>query len=186
MKGLVPTLVFALLAASNTVTSRVVPLSKAPYVRRDIGFSNEVASQHDVPAEAGRSIIHNRVTRHIRVEDEQDRLQRRAAAAAADDGSITNFNGSDPAPVRGVKGAPFLHSSNTAIDKQNPDNVSPPPTDAGTVPNLKWSFSQSHTRLLKGGWVREQTVTDLPSSTEIAGAEQRLAPYAYRELHWHR
>lgn len=32
----------------------------------------------------------------------------------------------------------------------------------GTVPNLKWSFSLSHTRLLNGGWIREQTVTDLP------------------------
>ena len=33
---------------------------------------------------------------------------------------------------------------------------------AGNVPNLKWSFSLSHTRLLNGGWIREQTVTDLP------------------------
>lgn len=53
----------------------------------------------------------------------------------------------------------------------------------GTVPNLKWSFSLSHTRLLNGGWVREQTITDLPLSQDFAAAELSLAPYAYRELH---
>lgn len=51
-----------------------------------------------------------------------------------------------PEPIRGSNGAPFLHESNTAIDYQNPDGLAAPPTDAGTVPNLKWSFSLSHTR----------------------------------------
>ena len=37
------------------------------------------------------------------------------------------------------------------------------PGFSGNIPNLKWSFSLSHTRLLNGGWIREQTVTDLPS-----------------------
>jgi oxalate decarboxylase/phosphoglucose isomerase-like protein (cupin superfamily) len=54
------------------------------------------------------------------------------------------------------------------------------------VPNLKWSFSDSRTRLLKGGWVREQVVTDLPSSQDISAAQQHLTKGAIRELHWHR
>lgn len=37
------------------------------------------------------------------------------------------------------------------------------PCPLGNIPNLKWSLSLSHTRLLKGGWIREQTVTDLPT-----------------------
>ena len=52
--------------------------------------------------------------------------------------------------------------------------------------NLKWSFSDSKTRLLNGGWVREQVITDLPASHDIAGAQQHLTKGSIRELHWHR
>ncbi len=54
------------------------------------------------------------------------------------------------------------------------------------MPNLKWSFSDSKTRILKGGWVREQVVTDLPASHDITGAQQHLSKGAIRELHWHK
>lgn len=54
------------------------------------------------------------------------------------------------------------------------------------VVNLKWSFSDSKTRLLAGGWVREQVITDLPASHDIAAAQQHLKKGAFRELHWHR
>lgn len=101
-------------------------------------------------------------------------------------GQIASFPSGAPEPMRGALGYKFLSESNADIDRQNIDNVAAPPTDAGTVPNLKWSMSLSHTRLLKGGWVREQTITDLPPSKDIAGAELALAPFAYRELHWHR
>ncbi|KAI0087513.1 Bicupin oxalate decarboxylase/oxidase [Irpex rosettiformis] len=100
-------------------------------------------------------------------------------------GDIATFS-RDPQPMRGALGDTFLSPSNHDVDKQNVDNVAAPTTDAGTVPNLKWSMSLSHTRLLKGGWVREQVVTDLPVSKDLAAAELRLSPNAYRELHWHR
>lgn len=179
-------LVLATLLSVFLAEARIVPLSSAPYVKRD------AVAEHAEPLLSrapGESVIHNRVARHIRPEFSKSstRLSRRQAAVApTDDGSITDFGGQDPQPVRGQKGVPFLHESNTAIDEQNPDNVSPPPTDSGAVPNLKWSFSLSHSKLLKGGWVREQVVTDLPASKQVAAAEQRLAPYAFRELHWHR
>ena len=76
--------------------------------------------------------------------------------------------------------------TNKQLDLQNPANLGEEPTDAGNVVNLKWSFSDSHTRLLNGGWVREQVITDLPSSEDIAGAQQHLKKGAIRELHWHR
>lgn len=76
--------------------------------------------------------------------------------------------------------------TNKQLDLQNPDNLGQQSTDAGVVPNLKWSFSDSKTRLLKGGWVREQVITDLPSSHDIAAAQQHLKKGASRELHWHR
>ncbi len=59
-------------------------------------------------------------------------------------------------------------------------------TDNGVVPNVKWSFSDSKTRILAGGWVREQVITDLPSSTDISAAQQHLTKGSIRELHWHR
>ncbi|KAL0952681.1 hypothetical protein HGRIS_006923 [Hohenbuehelia grisea] len=103
-----------------------------------------------------------------------------------DVGQVSTFNG-DPQPSRNGNGGLFSgDDTNHPIDVQNPDNVAGPPTDSGVVPNLKWSFSLSHTRLLKGGWVREQAITDLPPSVDFAAAELRLAPNAYRELHWHR
>jgi oxalate decarboxylase len=68
----------------------------------------------------------------------------------------------------------------------NPDNLGQQSTDNGVVVNLKWSFSDSHFRIFNGGFVREQVVTDLPASTDIAAAQQHLTKGASRELHWHR
>ncbi|KPM44423.1 Oxalate decarboxylase OxdC [Neonectria ditissima] len=89
-------------------------------------------------------------------------------------------------PDDGTKGGPILGGTNKELDLQNPDNLGQQSTDNGVVPNLKWSFSDSKTRILKGGWVREQVITDLPSSHDISGAQQHLSKGAIRELHWHR
>ncbi|CAI6092695.1 unnamed protein product [Clonostachys chloroleuca] len=84
------------------------------------------------------------------------------------------------------KGGPILGGTNPARDLENPDNLGRQSTDSGIVPNLKWSFSDSKTRLLNGGWVREQVIQDLPQSHDIAAAQQHLKKGATRELHWHR
>lgn len=76
--------------------------------------------------------------------------------------------------------------TNHELDLQNPNNLGEQPTDNGVVPNLKWSFSDSKTRILKGGWVREQVITDLPASHDIAASQLHLKKGAIRELHWHR
>jgi oxalate decarboxylase len=79
-----------------------------------------------------------------------------------------------------------IGGTNRQLDLQNPDNLGRQSTDNGLVPNLKWSFSDSKTKIFPGGWVREQVVTDLPSSTTIAGAQMHLKQGTLRELHWHR
>lgn len=84
------------------------------------------------------------------------------------------------------KGAPLLGGTDRQIDLANPANLGEESTDNGVVPNLKWRFSDSKTRLLPGGWVREQVITDLPVSTDIAAAQQHLQKGAIREIHWHR
>ncbi|RYP33219.1 hypothetical protein DL768_011103 [Monosporascus sp. mg162] len=58
-------------------------------------------------------------------------------------------------------------------------------TDNGNVPNLKWSFQDSKTRMLRGGWVLESLVTDLPSSHDLAGAQQHLPKGTIREFPQH-
>ncbi|GBF77653.1 oxalate decarboxylase [Paenibacillus sp. 598K] len=70
-------------------------------------------------------------------------------------------------------------------DRQNPDLLVPPKTDAGLVPNLRFSFSDTHMQLNHGGWSREITVRDLPIATTLAGVNMSLTPGGVRELHWH-
>lgn len=90
-------------------------------------------------------------------------------------------------PVEGNLGAPFSGgATNQEIDLQNPDNLRPQATDNGVVPNLKWSFSDSHQLLFDGGWVREQIVTDLPISVDFSAGQVHLKKGSSRELHWHR
>lgn len=60
-----------------------------------------------------------------------------------------------------------------------------PETDAGELPNLKFSFGDAHSRVTAGGWTRQVTVRELPVATTMAGVEMLLNPGAIRELHWH-
>lgn len=70
-------------------------------------------------------------------------------------------------------------------DLENPDMFVPPDTDAGTLPNLKFSFSDTYMQLNMGGWSREVTVRQLPIATTLAGVNMALTPGGVRELHWH-
>jgi oxalate decarboxylase len=87
------------------------------------------------------------------------------------------------ATVRGDEGASVLGPDNVAVALQNPGA---PPTDSGSLPNLKFPFAAAHNRLQTGGWAREVTVRELPVATTLAGVNMRLKAGAYRELHWHK
>ena len=91
-----------------------------------------------------------------------------------------------PEPVRDGLGATIMGPHNVELELQNPSLLRSPYTDAGTVPNLKFSFSDARNRLLTGGWSREVTARELPISTTMAGVDMRLKPGAIRELHWHK
>jgi oxalate decarboxylase len=56
------------------------------------------------------------------------------------------FGGTNPAP------------HNVVLDRRNPDLLAPPATDEGTLPNLRFPFSDAHTKLATGGWTRRVTV----------------------------
>ena len=77
-------------------------------------------------------------------------------------------------------------SANLTRDRENPDLLVPPSTDHGTLPNLRFSFSDSHVRQESGGWTRQVTQRELGISRDIAGVNMRLNAGGVRELHWHK
>jgi oxalate decarboxylase len=100
------------------------------------------------------------------------------------DAVTTRRNG--PEPIRGNVGATILGPRNKPLELENPDLIASPDTDAGTIPNLKFSFATARNRLVTGGWAREVTVRELPVATELAGVNMRLKPGGIREMHWHK
>ncbi|MBO9606931.1 MAG: oxalate decarboxylase family bicupin [Paenibacillaceae bacterium] len=92
-----------------------------------------------------------------------------------------------PQPIRSSDGAGGIDLGPRDImrDRENPDMFVPPATDAGLVPNLKFSFSDAHMQLNQGGWSREVTRRELPIATTMAGVNMSLTPGGVRELHWH-
>src|SRR3984885_8424388 len=84
-----------------------------------------------------------------------------------------NNSASNPGPV------------NPTIAAQQPDSETPPPTDHGDVNPFWYSFDLAHRRIQDGGWTRQVTEKDLPSSRDLAGVNMRLTAGSYRELHWH-
>ncbi|PBP18592.1 hypothetical protein BUE80_DR010625 [Diplocarpon rosae] len=104
-------------------------------------------------------------------------------------GLYLDFNGvENPSPIRGEAGQTDPGARTYVYEKLNPDVYAPPGTDSGSIPNAQWPLGLSHNRLGSGkqsGYARQQTERQLPASTEFAGVDMRLAPHAYRELHWH-
>jgi oxalate decarboxylase len=114
-------------------------------------------------------------------------------AAAAGGGLLTaatiasaQSNEPVPQPQRPGHGGTDPGPRNVARDRQNPDILVPPSTDHGTLPNLRFSFADSHMRLESGGWTRQVTSRELGVSKNIAGVNMRLNRGGVRELHWHK
>jgi oxalate decarboxylase len=89
-------------------------------------------------------------------------------------------------PIRDNQGASILGPTNPPREAQDPDLLVPPQTDHGTLPNLRWSFADSHNHLSEGGWARQTTIRELPIATEIAAVNMRLKAGAVQEMHYHK
>lgn len=102
--------------------------------------------------------------------------------------SEIDFAGLDrnPEPIEDNRGASALGPRNAAREAQSPDLRSPPKTDHGALPNLRFSYADAHMKMYAGGWAREITERELPAATTIAGVNMRLVPGGVRELHWHK
>ncbi len=91
-----------------------------------------------------------------------------------------------PEPRRPGAGGSNPGPKNPVRASQNPDLISPPATDSGTLPNLRFSFEDAHMRLTPGGWTRQVTARELAISKNVAGVNMRLNSGSVRELHWHK
>jgi oxalate decarboxylase len=89
-------------------------------------------------------------------------------------------------PIVGKKGGTILGPRDPTREGENPDFLRPPVTDHGSIPNLRYAFSDTHMKMREGGWSREITVRELPAATTIAGVNMRPTPGGVRELHWHK
>jgi oxalate decarboxylase len=118
-------------------------------------------------------------------------ISRRNILAAASGGLLTAATAataqpSVPQPQRPGHGGTEPGPRNIARDQQNPNMLVPPATDHGTLPNLRFSFSDAHMRLETGGWTRQVTARELGISKDIAGVNMRLNAGGVRELPWHK
>jgi oxalate decarboxylase len=91
-----------------------------------------------------------------------------------------------PQPRRPGHGGTDPGPRNLMRDGQNPDVLVPPSTDHGSLPNLRFSFSDASTGLFTGGWTRQVSVREFGVATTIAGTNMRLNRGGVREMHWHK
>jgi oxalate decarboxylase len=119
--------------------------------------------------------------------------RRKMLATAAAGGVITATTraqaqsaGSMPQLSRPGRGGTNPGPKNPIRASQNSDLLSPPATDRGTLPNLRFSFEDSHARLERAGWSRQVTTRELGISKNVAGVNMRLNKGGVRELHWHK
>ena len=120
-----------------------------------------------------------------------DLISRRNILSIAASGGLLTASGASaqtavPQPERPGHGGTEPGPRNLERDRQNQDLLVPPSTDHGTLPNLRFSFSDAHMRLETGGWTRQVTARELGVSKDIAGVNMRLNVGGVRELHWHK
>jgi len=95
-------------------------------------------------------------------------------------------NAATPEPIGRGRSGTDIGPRDVIRDKENPDMLTPPTTDSGTLPNLRFSYADAHNRLARAGWARQITVRELAVSEPIAGVNMRLNAGGVRELHWHK
>ena len=84
-----------------------------------------------------------------------------AGAGQAEPGRL-QAGDNPPEPIRGNEGATILGPTNPLAQAQSPDRIRPPATDSGTLPTLRWSFTDSHIKMREGGWSRQTTIREIP------------------------
>ena len=83
---------------------------------------------------------------------------RRTLLASAMALGATTALADDKPPASSDRDRAILGPRNSEVANQNPDFLDPPKTDHGALPNLKFSFAETHRKIRgPGGWSREVT-----------------------------
>ena len=77
----------------------------------------------------------------------RDMLAATAAGGALSAATLAQTADTMPQPTPPRRGGTDPGPKNPVRASQNPDMLSPPATDRGTLPNLRFSFEDSHMRL---------------------------------------
>lgn len=131
------------------------------------------------------------MTREIRSQSKIARRSVLGAAAAAFSAGAIGFKSaraqtrSDTLKGEHNRSASDPGPTNAELAKANPNSNNPPSTDRGVIVPIWYSFDLTHRRIQDGGWTRQVTAKEFPSSQDIAGVTMRLTAGSYRELHWH-
>lgn len=116
-------------------------------------------------------------------------LSRRNFFAAGSAGLATAVLWADASAQESIRGNRTIADdpgpSNKPLEMENPSSNRPPATDHGDLGPTWYSFNLTHKRVERGGWTRQVTQRELPSSTDVAGVNMRLEAGSFRELHWH-
>jgi oxalate decarboxylase len=110
-----------------------------------------------------------------------------AALSAGALGSVTALGQTQKQVEKGKSDGSAINAGpiNKALEGLEPDTYLPPDTDRGVIEPIWYSFDLVHRRIQPGGWTRQVTQRELPSSKDVAGVTMRLSAGSYRELHWH-
>jgi oxalate decarboxylase len=110
-----------------------------------------------------------------------------AALSAGALGSVTALGQTQKQVEQGKADRSIINPGpiNKSLRDLEPDTYLPPDTDRGSIDPIWYSFDLVHRRIQPGGWTRQVTQRELPSSKDIAGVTMRLSAGSYRELHWH-
>lgn len=178
------------LAAINIHLSLALPSSRPYYHWTSVSGddeSSEISPLRGHPSLLG--VISNEVNSESSAEVPSDKYELTPGQdASAELGILFTFEHmANPQSIRGDLGSTDPGPRTYNYDLLNPDSLAPPASDKGDVAQAKWPMGLSHNRILPGnaGWSRQENTQNLPIATAMAGVDMKLAPWAYRELHWH-
>ena len=119
---------FSILLPFVLVAASVVPFDE---MKREPDSPTHVAREQKNPSYPGEGETSSRQARHLRPEYGATKIKREITPP--DVGQVATFPPTGiPQPTREPRGGARLSPSNEEIDRQNPDYVTPPPSDGGS------------------------------------------------------
>jgi hypothetical protein len=89
-----------------------------------------------------------------------------------------------PLPFRNGDGTTVMGPRNRDRERQNPDLVRPPSTDHGSMPNMRWSFADSHIRIEVRASKSRRYIANISSNRKEVGHGRQLSESCPPVVSW--